>query len=327
MKVRIGIAGAGVISQVAHIPAILSIEDAELYAICDVDEAKLYKLEEKYRVKIYTEFEDMVKDDEVDAVVIATPNYLHYPMCIASLEYGKFVLCEKPLGINSEEVEKLAEYSKRHKGKLIPCFNNRLRPDVITLRKYVKGGEIGKVYYAKAGWLRKIGPETPSWRVRKREAGGGVLLNLGIHLLDHTLWILEKRPVSVCASIHISGEVEDAGICIIRFEDDSFMTIEAGWTLLFEKDFTYFNLYGERGSALLSPLKIEQIYKDEVREITPRKPEKNPFKVSYEEQMRRFVEVVQGKRKPPFTPEDALLLSRIIDAAYLSAREKREVKV
>ncbi|RKZ27503.1 hypothetical protein DRQ20_00235 [bacterium] len=327
MKVKIGIAGAGAIAQVAHIPAVLSCEEAEIYALCDVDEARLYKLQEKYKVKIYTDFEDMVKDEELDAVIIATPNYLHYPMCIAALEYGKYVLCEKPLGINTEEVERLVEFSKKHGDKLVPCFNNRLRPDVITLRKYVKGGEIGRVYYAKTGWLRKIGPETPSWRQRKSEAGGGVLLNLGIHLLDHTLWILEKKPVSVCASLHLSGEVEDAGVCMIRFEDDSFMTLEAGWTLLFEKDFTYFNLYGERGSALLSPLKIEQVYKDEVREITPRKPERNPFKVSYEEQIKRFVEFVQGKKKPPFTPENALALSRIIDAAYLSSREKREVEL
>ncbi|MCK4575627.1 Gfo/Idh/MocA family oxidoreductase, partial [candidate division WOR-3 bacterium] len=154
-KIRVGIIGTGAVTQMGHIPAFKSISKAELIALCDNDEGKLKLLSKKHRIaKAYRDYEKLIDDKEIDAVVIATPNYLHLPMIEAACSAKKHILCEKPLARTAEEAKKICDVVNKAKIKFMLGLNNRFRPDVQILKKFIDG-ELGKIFYAKTGWLQR----------------------------------------------------------------------------------------------------------------------------------------------------------------------------
>ena len=325
-KIRIGIIGCGAVAQVENIPAFSLIPDTEIFMICDTDERKLSHLKDKYNIPLTSSrFEDVIRNKDIDGVIIAAPNCLHSPMVIGALEYDKYVLCEKPLGLNTKEIEEIGRVAEKHPHRLMYGLNDRFRQDVQTLRKYISGGELGEIFYAKTGWLRRLGRSIEEWRKDRVKSGGGVVLNLGVHLLDVVLWILPKRVSAVFASIHSNDGIEDSGVGIIKFQNGTFLTLEVAYTLLFERDFTYFNLFGEKGSALLNPLKIQKIQRDKLIDITPSISDKKLYKSSFLLQAEWFIDMIKRSRKPLFDWKDALVISRVIDALYKSADENREI--
>jgi len=327
-KVKIAIIGCGAVAQIEHIPAFDLIPDAEITMICDTDERKLLHLKDRYNISLTTSrFEDVLKNKDIDGVVISTPNYLHTPMVISALEYDKYILCEKPLGLNTKEIEEIGKIAEKHPNRLMYGLNDRFRQDVQTLRKYISCGELGEIFYAKTGWLRKLGEGMEEWRRDRVKSGGGVLLNLGVHLLDVVLWLLPKKVQSVFASIHSNDGIEDSGVAIIRFHDGIFLTLEVSYTLLFERDFVYFNLFGEKGSALLNPLKIQKIQRDKLVDITPKSIDKEFYKSSFALQAEWFVDMIKRDRKPLFDWEDGIAISRVIDALYKSVQENKEIRL
>jgi len=327
-KVKIGIVGCGAVAQVEHIPAFNSIPDTEITMICDTDGRKIANLKNRYNIPLTTlRFEEVIRNKDIDGIVIATPNYLHSPMVIGALEYDKYILCEKPLGLSTKEIKEIAKVAEKHPDKLMYGLNDRFRQDVQTLRKYISGGELGEIFYAKTGWLRKLGGNIEEWRKDSVKSGGGVLLNLGVHLLDVALWLLPKKVYTVFTSAHYNDGIEDSGVAIIRFQDGTFLTLEVAYTLLFERDFTYFNLFGEKGSALLNPLKIQKVQRNSLVDITPEISKKKLYKSSFAAQAEWFVDMIKRGRKPLFNWEDALTISKVIDALYISAQENREVKL
>ncbi len=332
-KIRIGIIGAGAVTQMGHLPAFKSLSRAELVALCDQDEEKLWLLSKKHKIpKAYMDYEKLVSDKAIDAVVIASPNYLHLPMVEAACSAKKHILCEKPLGRTSKEALKICNIVNKTKKKFMLGLNNRFRPDVQILKKFIDG-EIGKVFYAKTGWLqREAFPEKSSWKNLLSTSGGGALLNLGINLLDEALWLLGCRKVeSVVGRAHFltkKRKVENSAIALLSMEDDITLTIEVSWTLLFNKDFTYFNIFGNNGSALLNPLKIYKMMHGEVVNVTPRvNASKNAFKLSFNLQAEHFIESIRKGKDPIFRVEEGLEMAKIIDAIYESARKKKEIRI
>jgi len=332
-RIRVGVIGSGAVTQTGHIPAFKSASKAELVALCDEDNEKLKFLSKKHRIpKTFTDYEKLVNDKAVDAVVIASPNYLHLPMVGAACSAGKHILCEKPLARNTDEALKICEMVKGAKGRFMLGLNNRFRPDVQILKKFIDV-EIGKIFYAKTGWLQREGiPDATSWKNLRKTSGGGALLNLGVPLLDQALWLLGCRKVRrVAGSAHFLSkkrEVEDSAIVLLQMEDEITLTIEVSWTLLFEKDFTYFNVFGDNGSALLNPLKIYKRMHGEIVNVTPSvEASKNAFKLSFHLQAEHFVESIRKGKDPIFRAEEGLEMARIIDAIYKSARKKKETQV
>jgi predicted dehydrogenase len=214
-KVKIGLVGCGTQAQMAHLPLLRNSKLAEIVALCDPDVRKLNHLSARYNVKRhYVDFDDFKQDPEVQAVIISTPNYLHAPMAIACLEYGKDVLCEIPMALSAAEAREMHEVAKRTGRKLVPCLNYRLRPDVGVVRKFIEGGELGGVYYTKAGWLRGRGAwSLTGWHADRLRAGGGAFMSLGAEILDFTLYLLQPaQPVSIVGVAHRregSTNVED----------------------------------------------------------------------------------------------------------------------
>jgi len=332
-KINIGIVGCGVHAQIAHIPLLKKYPQCEVSALCDADIRKIDYLCSKYSIpKKYQDFQEIIEDREIHALIIATPNYLHAPMTISALKYGKDVFCESPMATNYNEALEMVESAKKTGRKLVLAMNNRLRADVQTIMKFIREGEFGEIYYIKAGWLIgmkewSLGP----WRLEQLKSGGGVFRNLGTTLLDIALFFLKnKKPITIFASIHKrepEAEVEDTAMCMINFSDGTLLTIEVTWSLLFEKDFLYCNVFGKKGAALLNPLQIQKELHNVLYDITPKIAHTNLYKESYERQTKHFLDFLAGGTRPPITCEDGLTIARISQAFYNSAKGQKLVEI
>jgi predicted dehydrogenase len=332
-QINIGVVGCGNHAQIAHLPFLSRNNRCRLVAVCDTDPRKIDHIGTKYNVpRRYQDFQEIVEDEEIEALVIATPNYLHVPMSVTALKYGKHVLCETPMAVNLQEAREVARIAKNSKTKFIMAMNNRVRPDVQVLKDFIRENELGTVYYAKSGWL--IG--TREWilspgRLESLSQSGGAFLNLGVHLLDIALYLLANKVVkSVFASLHkkeVEADVEDTALCIINFTDGTLLTIEVGWSLLFEKDFLYCNVFGNKGAALLNPLKIQKELHGELYNVTPTIAHKNIYNTAYQIQSHMFLECLSGKTRAPISSKDGLVIAQIAEAFYTSAHKERLVKI
>jgi len=332
-KLRVAVVGCGAQAQLAHIPALKQHPSVELAALCDTDVRKLNHLCTLHGVgRHYVDFDDLKEDGDIDAVVIATPNHLHAPMTIGALQYGKDVLVEMPMGLNAAEVEQMIQVASKEKRQLVPCLNARLRPDVQTIKRFVDGGELGNLYYCKTGWLQ--GRESwalSGWRGQRLRAGGGAFLGLGTTMLDISLLLLAPHtPVSVVGVAHHRDphiEVEDTAFAMIRFEPDLLLTVEVGWSMLMEKDFTYLNLLGNAGAALLNPTQIHREMHGHLVNVTPQFPAKDAPRASYRSLISLWVDSLVSGSPATITAAEGLVVSRLADAFYRSHVTHSEVRL
>jgi predicted dehydrogenase len=318
-------------AQVVHLPRLRSSKLAEIVALCDPDVRKLNHLGARYGVKKhYVDFDGFKQDPDIEAVVIATPNHLHAPMAIACMEYGKDVMCEIPLALSAAEAREVLAVARREKRKLVPCLNYRLRPDVAVVKKFIENGELGSVYYTKAGWLRGRGSWTLSgWHADRLRAGGGAFMSLGAEILDYSLFLLQPAvPVSIIGSAYRREggmNVEDSAFAMVRFDQELVLTIEVGWSLLREDDITYFNLFGSKGAALLNPIQINKEMHGHLVNVTPALPGRDPLRASADRQLELFLRSILFGEALASTGDDAVLVSELIDAFYQSVAQRKEI--
>jgi len=330
---RIGLVGVGGAAQINHIPALKKIEDVELVALCDRDREKVGRVAQKFGVpRASNRFDDLLEDDSIDAIDICTPNFLHAPMATAALEAGKHVLCERPLARSAEEARQMAKAARKAERVLMCAVQHRFRADAQLLRTFVDKGDLGEIFYAKAGWLRlRTEWDSDEWRRQKRESGGGVVLDLGFQMIDLSLWVLGGPKVeSVTASVHRQrkGEVEDSATAFFRLETGATLTLELTWGLLMEKDFAYLNLFGSGGAALLNPFRVHKGMHGTLVNVTPAlETSKNQYRQSMEAQVDHFVDTLRTGKKPMGSGEEILAVMELMDAVYKSAELGKEVKV
>jgi predicted dehydrogenase len=329
---RIGLIGVGAAAQVNHIPAWKRIEGVELVALCDRDPEKAARVAAKFGIpKVHVRVDDLLADEEVDAVDICTPNYLHAPIGTAALESGKHVLCERPLARSASEAEAMVKAAKKADCHLMCCVQHRVRPDAQLLKKVVEKGDLGTVFSAKAGWLRQRAEwDSDEWRAQKRESGGGVVLDLGFQMLDLSLWVLGGPKVqSVTASVHRArkDEVEDSATAFLRLDSGVTLTLELTWGLLMEKDFAFLNLFGSGGAALLNPFRLHRGMHGTLVNVTPTMETRNLYKMSIEQQLQHFADVLRKNTKPMGHADEILPVMHLLDAVYRSAEQGKEVRL
>jgi predicted dehydrogenase len=332
-NLRLALVGVGAAAQIAHIPAIKRMEGIELAALCDRDPEKAARVAAKFQVpKVHARFDDLLADEEIDAIDVCTPNYLHAPMGIAALEANKHVLCERPLARSAEEAGTMVKAAKKADRMLMCAVQHRFRPDAQLLKKFVEKGDLGEIFFAKAGWLRQRAQwDSDEWRRQKRESGGGVVLDLGFQMLDLSLWTLGNPGVeSVTASLHRSrkGEVEDSATAFFRLATGATLTLEVTWGLLMEKDFHYLNLFGSGGAALLNPFRVHKGMHGTLVNVTPTlDSSRNQYKYSIEAQIAHFADVLRKNAKPMGHADEILPVMELMDAVYRSAEQGKEVRL
>ncbi len=332
--IRLGIIGVGVVAQVNHLPALKARRDVEVVAVCDDDVEKARMVAQHFGIgRALADYETLLRLDEIDAVIIATPNHLHASMTQAALGYGKHVLCEKPAARTAAEAEQMRVAAERSGKVLMYAMNNRFRSDVAVLRGYLERQELGKIFYAKTGWLRrKTERRGPGWYENKKSSGGGVLMDLGVQMLDLTLWLLgNPKVVSVTATKYVTDprkDVEDTVAAFLILDGGASLALEVSWALLLEKNFPYLNLFGTDGAALLNPFRIHKELNGNLLNVTPAlEPTKNIYKQSYEQELDHFLRCITQGERPMASAEEGRDLMQVIDAIYQSAEARREVRL
>lgn len=286
--------------------------------------------------------------DDVDAVYIAVPNRLHAELAIAALEHGKHVLLEKPFAMNLAEAERTVAAADRAGRLLMLGMNQRFDPNVQRARALHGTGRLGEVYHAKAFWRRRSGiPRIGSWFTSRTEAGGGALLDIGVHMLDATLFVLDNfRPVSVVGASFTrfgnrgqgdgswgrsertfdSFDVDDFTTALIRMEGGLVIALEAAWALhqpaLDERGI---ELFGD--TAGLSVFRNE-LYRNEAERsfATLQGLPPGPVALPHGNRVHHFVNVLLERERPVVDCQQALAVQRILDGIYESGRSGREVR-
>jgi len=329
--VRVAVLGAGAIAQVVHIPILSRMRGVEVVAVSDKEPRTAKTIAERFGIAGGARAtEEVLADASVDAVVVCTPSHRHEDNVRDALRAGKFVLCEKPLALTADGVQRILD-EPAARDRLCVAMNQRFRPDAMALRSFVQSGELGHVFYLKTGWLNRMQRRGRSWRESKEAAGGGAFMDLGVQMLDLAMWILGyPKALRVSAQMHRAqgSEVEDAAALLLRLEGDRVINLEVSWNLLSTKDRQFLHVLASSGSGSLAPLAVFREMPGGLTEVTPQLPpgRENLFTASYRNELQNFVEVVRGERRPEPAAEHLQLL-RLVEAAYRSAEERREVEL
>ncbi|HET6383457.1 MAG TPA: Gfo/Idh/MocA family oxidoreductase [Armatimonadota bacterium] len=343
-KVRIGIIGSGGIAQGAHLPGYAACPDAEVLAVADVSESTARAAAEKFNVpNVFTDYRKMLEMPEIDAVSVCTPNFMHRDATVAALNAGKHVLVEKPMAMNAKECDAMLKAAHTNGKKLQVGFNNRFGAGSQALKRFVESGDLGQVYYARAQALRRRG--IPGWGVftQKDKQGGGPLIDIGVHILDLTLWLMgHPRPVSVSGVarqdfgrrkdiLGLMGQwdtenftVEDFAVGFVRFENGATLHLESSFVANIENDVFNTQLFGTEGGCTLDPCRM---FFEEHRTLVNVSPVHLRDVNTHREEMRAFVAAVKNDTPVYVTGEQAAMVTRIIDGIYKSSESGKEVKI
>ena len=329
--VRVGVIGAGAIAQVAHLPVLRKLPGADVVAICDNDVSKAQALATRFDVgETYDDIEEVLRYANVDAVVICTPNHLHEIHITAALTAGVHVLCERPLALNLAGVERVLQASDKSGKRVMVGMNHRFRSDVQAMRGFMAGGDIGALQAVRGGWYTfQPSRQMLGWRLRREEAGGGAILDLGLPLVDLGLW-LAGWPAARRVAAHLTRQgkdgVEDMGTALIVCENGVSITVDVSWRHMGEGERFWFDIVGTKGSAAIQPLRVFREQHGTAVDVTPTGAtgRETQFIQSYRAEWMYFLAVIKGDVNAP-PPRDQLALQRVIDAIYRSADEGREV--
>jgi len=346
-KINIGIVGTGWPGQM-HAGAAKAISGANLYACADLDEERRAAFVREYEpARDYADYEKLLQDKNVDAVIICLPNFLHFPASLAAIEAGKHVLCEKPPTLTAAEMKVLRqEASKR---SLLYYFSRQFRftPGMRLVRSLVHEGRLGKIYHAKATFVRSRGIPVGigAWFTEKKRSGGGALIDIGIHALDAVWYLMgTPRPTAVSAQVFRNFEhlvkvpvfdVEDAAFGFIRFDNGAVVQLEASWAGNLTDDVPprqYFGtelvnsvLYGTKATIRLNPLAL---FEDQKGKLVTVPLQAEPGEASgFELQLRNFLDAMRGQADPVNSADQAVSLMEMIDGIYASSELGREVPI
>lgn len=345
-KLRAGVTGAGWPAW-QHIRGYKKSADVELVALCDQNKQKLDKTADQYEIPDrYQSFDEMLEKGGLDIVSICTPNYLHAGMAIKALEKGKHVLCEKPMATSVSDAERMIEVSRRSSGMLMVAHQQRFSPQAQYLKKLISAGDFGEIYHVRAYWVRRRGiPGLGGWFTRKEKAGGGALLDIGVHLMDLSMWFLNfPDPLQVISSwgskFGVKGkgasvsypainnekdflfDVDDYVFAQINFAGGSSLQLQCSWAGHVKGEEFNMEIWGERGGARLFPLEIYTEHNGVPVDSTPLLQESDPF----EEEIVDFVASIKNGTTPSCPPEESIKTVELVEMIYKSGiPEKRGV--
>ncbi len=362
--VKVGVIGAGLIADFAHLPGYRA-NGAEIVAVADVVESRAKAAQKKFEVKkAFKDYHDLLALPEIQAVSVAVPNHLHAPIVLDALAAGKDVLVEKPMALNLAEALAMEDAAAKAGRVLMIGFNSRFRQDVVKLRRLIQAGDLGEVYFASTGYLRRRGYPS-GWFTVKAESGGGPVVDIGIHVMDFTRYLVgSPLPVSVVAKTArkfgacpvedgvwqssdvreglrdgSTFDVEDFATAWIRFDNGFIMTLETAWTANLARDRIYSNLLGTKAGAAIdsyhpihkkgqeaASVEAVDVY-TEVQGMVADLALPYHANDSHSAEISHFLAVVEGREAPLITPRDGVVMQAILDGIYRSAEASGEVPI
>jgi len=334
-KTRVGCIGAGGIARIVHLKGYDEHPNVEITAVCDTDLERAQTVADQFGIpKVFKRYQDLVKED-IDAVSVCTPNAFHAPASIAAMKAGKDVLCEKPMALNARQAENMLDVANQTGQILMLALNNRFEPGAAFIRSLVKKGTLGQIYSARAVWRRRWGVPG-GWFRTKKLAGGGCLIDLGVHMIDVAMYMAGfPAPKSVTgatyskfASVLGNGrepyDVDDAAYGFLRFPGGETMQVEITWVCHAAQrpDEIEVVLAGTKGGASLFPTKAFTMIDGRHVEISPVSLQGKP---GHAAEIEHFVDCVRKRKKPATPGEVGVAIQKTLDALYRSSRLGREV--
>ena len=353
MTIRLGIIGAGTIGEV-HAKAFTAIGQT-VAAVADVNLSTASKLADEYDgAKAYADPQQLIANEDVDAVVIGVPNRWHKELAVAAMQAGKDVLLEKPMGLNATECQEINDVASATGRILQVGMVYRFSTVGQGARAVVDSGDLGEIYHAKAHLYRRRGvPGLGGWFTTKALSGGGPLIDLGVHIVDMICWLIDfPKPQRVSGKTYsyfgrrmkdytyegmwagppkLDGtcDVEDSAHAMIHFEGGATLDLQVSWAInmpgVGEKDKTMLGLFGDQGGLTFQ---LGGTHLNVASERYGRNVDTQvmlPERKLFEEQATAFVQSVESRKRPPATGEQAQAVQTILDAVYQSSETDREV--
>ena len=359
-KLRIGIVGCGGIANGKHMPSLKKLADkVEMVAFCDIVPEKAEQAVKDYGTpdaKAYVDYHELLEDKSIDVVHVCTPNRSHAEITVAALEAGKHVMCEKPMAKTAADARLMLDAAKRTGKKLTIGYQNRCYPRCLLLKRACDEGELGEIYYAKAHAVRRRA--VPNWGVflNEYEQGGGPLIDIGTHALDLTLWMMNNyKPKSVMGQTfrklcnqsdtgNAWGDwdpkdftVEDSAFGFIKMENGATIVLESSWALnTLDVKEAQTTLCGTKGGADMIDPDGLRFNKIKWGRPVVETPDLRAGGVAFYEglgggdpmvvDMAQWINAVLEDKQPLLVlPEQALVVSEILEAIYTSAKTGKAV--
>jgi predicted dehydrogenase len=345
---KVGIIGVGGIAKI-HMPGWAASEHAEVIAGCDIDEAALQRWGDEHGVKtLTTDFSDLIQDPDIDIIDICTPNNYHAPLAIAAFEAGKHVLCEKPLAPTPAEIREMITARDESGKMLMTAQHFRFRGSSKAMKAEIETGVLGDIYHARSWMLRRAAAPTRPGFIMKKHSSGGPCIDIGVHILDLTLWFMgNPKPVAVTGVaraelVHQEGvfsiwggpiptefDVEDFAAAFVRFENGATLVLEVSWLLHHDTDGEDMQmwLYGTQGGChwpkcevYTSNYTTRQLYN---RALKITRDVLEPHALECVE----FAQAIVDGAPSPVPAEQSLQVMTILDGIYRSQQVGGEVRL
>ena len=348
-KVKIGLIGAGNIAN-THLEAYQNVPDAEIVAICDINPKRLEKTANRFNIeRRYPDVESMLAaNPDLDAADVCVWNCNHAECTIKALNAGLNVLCEKPMAYSVKEAEEMLAVAEKNGKLLMIGFVLRFSDDAKIAMDFINKGYLGDIYYSKAQYVRRHG-NPGGWFSDKSRSGGGPIIDLGVHVIDLTRYMMgNPKPVSVYAVAserlgdrkHLKTgagwvpedatdkdicDVEDFATALIRYDNGAVTFLETSYAINGE-DIARRQLFGTKGGMDLSNgVKIYGEYNDFLADINVSTKYYKDHGDLFDQEMAHFVDCVQNGTECRAKAEDGIVVMKILDAIYESARTGHEV--
>lgn len=357
--VKVGIVGCGGIANGKHLPSLKICENVEMVAFCDIIIDRAEKAAKEYGVKgakVFKDYKDLVAMKEIEVVHVLTPNYKHAEISIAALKAGKHVMCEKPMATSSAEAKAMCDAAKKSGKKLTIGYQSRSDANYQYARELIRSGKLGEIYYLRAPAIRRRG--VPTWGVfmDEEKQGGGPMIDIGTHSIDAALWMIGNYDVASVTGVvnhklkyytQDNGSwgswgdtpftVEDSAMGFVRFKNGATMYVEASWLL---------NTTGSQHTTICGTLGGLELRGDGVMVNGERPDEKGEMKLfselreptdadreffkdeklsDSEYEARQWIQAIVNDTNPLVLPEEAAMVTNIIEAIYKSGKSGKTI--
>ncbi len=349
---KVAIIGCGGIANQKHMPTLKKMDDVQMVAFCDIIKERAEKAAVDFGIegaKVYTDYKELLKDKEIDAVHICTPNRSHSFITVDALEAGMHVMCEKPMAINSAEAKKMLDAAERTGKVLTIGYQNRQRNDSLFMKKEAEDGTFGDIYYANAIAIRRRA--VPTWGVflDEYEQGGGPLIDIGTHALDLTLWIMNNYKPKYCVgtTYHMLNNdtgtanawgdwdpekftVEDSAFGFIVMENGATVVLRSSWALnTLDVREAVTSVCGTKAGGDMNRETVTINGVQNGRQYMSEFAMKNGGVAFFdsaaavrpeEKEARLFYDAIKYGTKPSVDPAEAYCVTRILEGIYTSAK-------
>ena len=339
--INYGVIGTGAVFEAFQIDALHRVEGLSIKAVCDIDKERLDSVREKYKIpECYTDYRELLKDNEIDVVMVNLPQHAHRDVSVEAARAGKHLYVEKPISTVLSDAKDIIEACKENCVKLCVGHQRRFITTDMKVKEFIDQGYLGKIYRlrAVACWFENLQNLLSKEWWYKKEYGGGPLMRWGVHKTDSMRYLLQKDATEVYAQsgqfVHTEDRitVEDTLIALYRFEDGILGELNVSnsqheWGFMGE----YIELWGEKGTLRYWPSEGKMhIYIPETE---------NPFQNSYQKLTIRpdgmemvrihqaFIESIRNDTNPPVSGEDGYRALEMVIGAYWSAEKGKPVKL